>query len=236
MFLNKEQTQHAVIRDEDRYICGLSVADLYARRQPSCAAYKNTAVAAAMDFTGPQMARLRDATQRIDECMMRIGKISATIDLRILARSVSWKFSLMRGKSYENGWPHTRLDTIYLSDSFTEMSFARLVEMLAHEKTHIFQRFWPEACVVYYTSQGYSRMYSRQGFQKRTDVNLRANPDLDRFVYAYMGEPCYTCYRTARPRDMEDVDQHGPHEHPNEAMAYMVGSLQLASCNASSEL
>ena len=123
-------------------------------------------------------------------------------------------------RHYENSFPHTRRDVIFVTPMLIRARFSELVETLAHEKMHIFQRMFYEMCSVYFLSQGFQKAALRSAYPL-----LRSNPDLDAHVYVIDSQVCGSLYTTDRPSNIDDVQQLGPTEHPNERMAYDVGSM-----------
>lgn len=215
-FLSKEQSIDFVKRDPDSYVKNMTSVDLYARSCRSQNEYLNKAEA--LNFSPAQKQLLSKATKHVDDSLSRLGQLSSTVDLRQVA-VMTWRFSLM-DKNYENSWPHTRGNIIFLSNKLFTNNYLSICETLAHEKMHVFQRALPDACAIYYMSLGYYRI----GMRSQMTLS-RANPDLDQYVYNYGNVPCFVLYRSTKPASMDDVESHGPTEHPNEAMAYLVGSM-----------
>lgn len=220
-YLSKEQTLLFVKTDQDMYVARMTPADLSARSCKTHDEYKSKHQA--LNFSPAQKQLLAKAVKDVDSSMLKIGQLSSTVDLRSVS-VMSWRFSLM-DRRYENSWPHTRESIVFLSPDFfaptyTHFNYLSKCETLAHEKIHVFQRAWPEACAIYHISQGFMRI----GFRKQLSL-VRANPDLDEYVYSQNCAPCFVSYKNNRPMSMDDVESHGPTEHPNEAMAYRVGKL-----------
>ena len=217
-FMTREQTSDFVMNDRDSYIKGMTPYDLAARSCKTRSEYMEKYSKGSLNFSPAQKQLVANAVVEVDSTLRKLGQFSATIDLRTIA-TMSWVFALMP-KGYENSWPHTRANVIFLTPDFFSSEYINICETLAHEKVHVFQRAWPEACSIYYASKGFSRI------AKRSQVALvRSNPDLDAFIYQRLDVPCYVEYKSHRPKSMDDVVAHGPTEHPNEDMAYGVGAL-----------
>ena len=210
--------------DRDGYLSGLSEADLEARKCPGdLRAYRRVASEAMRDAPPEARAALKALANASDARFRALGRrgdgqLSAAC--RVLA-AMPWKFATFRGRAYEGGYPHTRDDVVFLPEHVTPD-----VELLMHEKVHVFQRWHPGACAEIYRAEGFARIGERDEFRARRDPNIRSNPDLDRYVYAKDGRPCYVRYADpAASRDMARTETVGPTEHPNEWMAYRLSRL-----------
>ena len=221
-FLSSERTRDFLERDGDGYAQSLTPADLHARGVPSVDAYVASVVDLAADFTDDEMERTRVAVRVVDDALFGIARIALTIDLRTAA-VIPWRLAKTQrqgSRHYENSFPHTRKDVIFVTPMLLRASFLELVETLAHEKMHVFQRNFHEMCGVYFLSRGFQKHALRSSYPL-----MRSNPDLDAYVYTFDMQICGAMYRSSEPRGIDDVDDLGPTEHPNEHMAYDVGSM-----------
>lgn len=229
-FLTRDSTQEFVLQDEDMYVSKLTPQDVRARRCASNDEYKAVAIRACSEFSPAQKKVLTEASCQADVRLARATTFDAIIDLRVLA-DMPWKFACVTGTAYENGWPHTRSDVIFLSKAFFQhyspalgpltSAFRDIVETLIHEKVHVFQRAYPELMRVYNMSHGFERIAPKAAYDR---LDIRSNPDLDGFVYSKHKRPCFVRYRSSHPSGMDDTEDVGPTEHPNEEMAYRLAA------------
>jgi hypothetical protein len=200
-----------------------SASDLHARRSDSCADYKKSIEP--LDVSREQAFVLTEAAKHVDAMFVELSdSFDKDVVLRKVVEEVPWRIAMTRGTTCENARSHTRLDVIFISSRFARKGIASVIEMLAHEKMHLYQKLRPSACTQYCATRGFVRVSTTTAL-KESGVLLRANPDLDAFVYSLRGQTCCTVYTSALPSSMEDVFQHGDTEHPYEHMAQCVGHL-----------
>jgi hypothetical protein len=123
--------------------------------------------------------------------------------------NIQWKFVCVASKNYENAWPHTRQDLIFLPIDVSKMSNDDLARLLAHEKMHVYQRYHPIE-----TTLEFSKQYPITGFEY-PDMNQRANPDTTRILFGDI-RPVYA-QDALKLFDITDR-----RDHPNELQAYSV--------------
>jgi hypothetical protein len=209
-FLSRQETAFFLMRDPDGYVRGMSSSDLCARggHARGHAEYIRQISNAADDFTILEKQRLSEAVRFVDGFYE--PQESYGIDSRKF-RSLPWIFAKTRGKTYDNGFPHTRQKIVFLTDA--SLGRADLEDLLFHERMHIYQRTYPGDI---------QRALGRMGIVRKcpsTAANYRRNPDEDGYVYLntrtkkVMG----TFYASQNPRDLVDVLGTAP--HPYELMA-----------------
>ena len=98
-FLSKEETIIFINADEDNYIKNLSIYDLKARKVKTTNEYLDLISHSCMDFTQEQKEKL----------MKSASQASSYFN-----NGFKWKFALI-SSNYEEGFPHTRTDIIFLS-------------------------------------------------------------------------------------------------------------------------
>jgi hypothetical protein len=190
IFLSRQETQNFLDYDPDGFIRSLTMADLVARHTDD---YFGKISRSALEFTP-------------DEKNDIIKKISTIKEFE----DIQWKFALV-DSDYEQGWPHTRQDVIFLSRPIPD------AETLLHEKIHIFERRYPEKA---------EKMLSDLGFTKTSTLIknysplVRSNPDVDMYVWLNkQGVPMVALYNSENPRDMGDTNGE---DHPYEYLAYTL--------------
>jgi hypothetical protein len=210
-FWNREKCANFILRDRDSYISSLTPEDLYARSFSDHRAYaEHAAHHHAADFTPEEISILLKSSQ----------KVQSTIRPNLQELLVPCNLARITGTCYESGWPHTREKTIFVTDSF----FDSPEETLAHEWTHVFQRSKPLLV---------SSIFSKLSMPEYIAVGsrspaYRSNPDLDSFVYSNPRTNQLSGgyrYASDKPKNMSDVVNDRPYEHPFEHMAYAVQAL-----------
>ena len=201
IYLSQEETLKFIDRDEDKYIQNLSIYDIYARKSTTNAQYKLKAMNACNNFNNEQKIKL-------DKC--------SAIAKNFFDNKHQWKFSLV-DEDYEEGFPHTRKDIIFLSPKVVNYDDTELVKLLIHESVHISQRYDKEFLNKYLEKHKYTISRRRD-----TEPMIRANPDLDEFIYMDAGgiEMLYK-YKSVKPEGINDIIP-SKHEHPFEVMAYEI--------------
>ena len=158
--------------------------------------------------------------------ILKLSLLTAYIDLRIFAsrkknkyfdyskfNKIPWKFGIINGKLYENGLPHTRGDVIILSKRIIRGNYKWLIELLIHEKTHVFQKLYPDYASNYIKQNNFVKVGHNKGI-------VRANPDTDDYTYADMsGNELKAIYKENAKRIKDVIIQDQYYEHPFERMA-----------------
>lgn len=203
--------------DEDKYVQSLTQPDLYARKMKSAEDYKNAIVAAAIKFTPAQEERLTKLANDVDKYLIQSGQTKLA--------SIPWIFAVTKGDAYENGYPHTRKNIIFLSSN--DLDSVDLGNTILHEKVHVYQRHFPEDVQRELQKQGYKPVKLRQD-----DPLSRSNPDLDEWIYLdpVTKKPMMARYSSSQPSSISDVIlDHPAYEHPFEKMAYDVANKFVAT-------
>ena len=125
IYLSDEETIKFLDADEDKYIQNMSPYDIYARKCSSIQQYKLKAMNSSLNFNDEQKSKL-------DKCSI--------IARNFFDNKYEWKFSLV-GEDYEEGFPHTRKDIIFLSPKIINYDDSELIKLLIHESVHISQRY-----------------------------------------------------------------------------------------------
>ncbi len=216
-FLSKGQTADLLAQDGDGFVRSLSGPDLYARKVSSAEEYLKAASASAGDFTDQERRRIQGLIENFDEKRLPLEKFG--MDATKFEK-LPWKFAKAE---YEQGLPHTRGDTIFLSQEVVDRPDSDLRSTLYHEKVHIYQKAYPADVAPFVRVMGYRVVGSR-----KNDPLVRANPDLDDNVYRTMeGRLLGARYKSAKPNAIWDVQGDASAEHPFEMIAYSVAEYAL---------
>ena len=186
---------------KDDYIKNMTIYDLRARKVNSHQEYINIIITNVMDFNEEQKEKLRKCAKKAS-AFFNNGK--------------EWKFALI-SSVYEEGFPHTREDIIFLSPSVLNFDEKILTKTLIHESIHIYQRYNKSAIDEYMKKNGFEKIRRRE-----KNSLLRSNPDLDEFIYKDKnGNELIAYYNSEFPKGISDIRLNViSEEHPYEKMAY----------------
>ena len=211
VFMSAGQTAAFLTTDRDTYVSTMTPWDLYARQASDVRAYIDTISSSATNFTPEQQSRFADAAALADAFFLKNG--------HAVVASIPWIFAMTKGKIYEDGLSHTRTNIIFVSDEIDETPDT-LVRTLVHEKLHLYQRANPEKMAHLLERMGYKRWKLRV-----YDLRIRANPDLDPWIYTDPldnDKPMACYYSSDKPTSISDVTSSAVKEHPYERMAYEI--------------
>jgi hypothetical protein len=202
IFKLKEEIQIFIINDRDDYIKNMSIYDLRARKVKSYEEYINIIVSNILDFNINQKEKL-----------LRCSKNASNY----FNNGKEWKFALI-SSVYEEGFPHTREDIIFLSPSVLNYDDKILTKTLIHESIHIYQRYNIKAMDEYMIKNGFEKIR-----RKEKGGLIRSNPDLDEFIYKNKnGIEMIATYNNEYPNGIGDIKISNNMEHPFEYMAYEI--------------
>lgn len=203
--------------DEDKYVASLTAPDLYARHVNTPQEYKDAIAAAAFKFTAAHEEKLTKYAKEVDTYLIQSGQTKLA--------SIPWIFAATKGNVYENGYPHTRKNIIFLSSD--ELDSIDLAKTILHEKVHVYQRQFPEDVKKELQNRGYKPLKLRAD-----DPLSRSNPDLDEWIYIDPNtqKPMLARYTSDKPSSISDVVlDHPAYEHPFEKMAYDIANQFVAT-------
>jgi len=200
IFNSKEEIQLFIINDRDDYIKNMSIYDLRARKVKSHEEYINIIITNVLDFNNEQKQKLIRCSKKASNYFNN-GK--------------EWKFALI-SSVYEEGFPHTREDIIFLSPAVLNYDDNNLTKTLIHESIHIYQRYNKKEMEEYMIKNGFEKIRRRE-----KGGLIRANPDLDEFIYKNKnGIEMIAIYNSEYPNGIGDIKISNNMEHPFEYMAY----------------
>jgi len=219
MFLSTNDMIRFLKNDADRYVASLTAADLAARGVSTQSGYLDLAVAAAAQFDGTEKARLLQAAAAADARLLRVCGIPGFDGVK--AALLPWSFAKMVGRTYEGGLPHTRMDVIFLpSEAVRSKDDAGLIDLLIHEKVHIYERACPDDMFQFLQANKYIQWKPRS-----MEPLIRANPDVDPYIYInpVTKNEMAAYYTSAEPSSVSDVEPLDfADEHPYEWLAYQI--------------
>ena len=236
-YMNKEETLAFLTKDEDNFVKNLSEIDLYARNVSSINKYKENFEKIAASFTETEIQILNKTTIIADKLLNTIKFIDINyinyINLNDIA-NIKWIFAKTiinnsendKEIKYENGFPHTRKNIIFLSNTFFNYDEEDIVKILIHEKIHIYQRYNEELFNKVIEKMGYIELKNEilvNDFKLTNQLKYkRSNPDINNKIYKKIStNKILICtYNSDTPKSISDVTGGYHNEHPYEEIAY----------------
>ena len=136
---------------------------------------------------------------------------------------ILWKFAFIKSKSYEDKYPHTRQDIIFihidiLKSINNSKKYYDFVALLIHEKIHIYQRYNNIKIDNLLSNLNIERKYPRMYFRL-----IRANPDLNDWIYIDENKQLMmSIYNSGFPKNINDIITKSNYEHPYEMISYVI--------------
>ncbi len=238
-FLTKKQACELFKTDPDAYFERLNDLDRYAMKLPTTEEAIKHMCKNSRSFTPEEQAKMI-------RCCIRADQFFRQVQIPYFdgnkAAEMPWKFVVTIGRSNEEGMPHTKGDVIYVSDSVVAEEDAELTAILIHEKTHVYERKYPQLMERWMQWAGYKR------YRRQSEVQTaRSNPDVDGWTYIDpLGKETVVHYNVQRKepfdrryRGLEQysklpksiLDATYPHndsaatEHPYEMLAYKLDKM-----------
>lgn len=220
-FLNKEQLFDLLKNDNDNYYKTFNKNDYKTRNINNINEYINLIKESTTDFTHFEKTK-------IIRCVEKVNIYFDNIEYEWFngkkANTIAWKFGCVKGTLYENGLPHTRIDTIILPKDHLGLDDNKLIKLLIHEKIHVYQKMYPNDVQLYIKLNGFIPIKQRE-----MNDNIRANPDLDNWIYKDKDSNIYKAQYNKEPKTISDVIYYPTdsqlYEHPYETMAITIQNL-----------
>jgi hypothetical protein len=221
-FLDKEQLFDLLKNDNDNYYKTFNKNDYKTRNINNINEYINLIKESTTDFTDLEKDKLIRCAKKIN---IYFDNIKYEWFNGKKANAILWKFGCIKGKLYENGLPHTRIDTIILSkEHLNTYDDNKLIKLLIHEKIHVYQKMYPNDVQLYIKLNGFIPIKKRE-----MNDNIRANPDLDNWIYKDKESNIYKAEYKKDPKTIKDVIYYPTdtqlYEHPYETMAITIENL-----------
>lgn len=191
--MTANETNTFLKSDSDGFVAGLNRWDLFARRVSTPQEYIDK-----ISKSGIDAQVSLPLLEKVDEVFRKKGDEKIANEPWIIA---------MTDGSYEEGFPHTRENIIFLTPESVSLN------TLIHEKLHIYNRFNPPDLV----GMGYKYLGPRKGTYR-----LRSNPDVDENIWEdpASGKPMVALYNSDRPMGLLDINIDSENEHPYEVLSY----------------
>lgn len=223
LFFTKEETQDFLKADEDNFVNNLDSINKKARNVNNIYTYFDKIIESAENFSIEDKELLQKVINNAEEMMLKVPYKKLRqygIDLERLRMLKGLKFALTKDKIYENGFPHTRQNVIFLSTDYLDKNrneFKKVLKTIIHEIVHIYQRN---------NGKTYDSFLKEQFWiivDKPKDIqNRRMNPDLDLNVWEKNDRVYLARFSSSNPKNLHDIDiaEESQYEHPYEFYAY----------------
>jgi hypothetical protein len=220
-FLNKYELKNILLQDKDQYYQTFFKKDFEVRKINNINDYLKIISKSVCDYHSSEKKKIIDSIEKINKQIKKIKNKYPQFHFIHLDKflSLPWKFGLVCSKKYENGLPHTRQQYIIFEKKYLEnISQKSLMKTLIHEKVHVYQKMYPQDIQYYLNHHQFKKIKPRES----KDL-IRANPDLDNFIYHDKHFNTYKAVYNNDAINLEDIT-YFPHdtqfyEHPFEQMA-----------------
>jgi hypothetical protein len=206
IFLDKHELLDILLSDKDRYYKTFYPLDFKVRNVDSIKQYKENIKKSVCSFSNTKQQEIIKMTIKIDHFLSTL--YSDFFD-GYKASLIPWKIGCIKSDLYEDGLPHTRLDTIIINKNTDLLT-------LLHEKIHIYQKKYKK------DTKKYLSFFTKLKKREESD-RIRANPDIDQWIYKDHKRIYQTIY-VKNPKNIEDVRKY-KYEHPLEKMAEDIENL-----------
>jgi hypothetical protein len=224
-FLTKIETITCLKNDSDNYFKNFSKCDKQARSINNIDEYINKIIV--NDFTLKQKLKIYICILKANNFFKTFFKINNyNLDNKTLLND-KWNIALTSHRTYENGFPHTRNNIIFLSDECINKNYDKLTSILIHEKIHVDQKLHKYK----YNDIIINNMKLQKSTLKRKNLNCRSNPDVDDIIY--VDEKKNITY-LAQYNNCDEINNVSVYnndvkfEHPYEEIAYNIEKLYLS--------
>ena len=220
--LNDNDLKNFLKNDSDSYFKNMSIHDLRARKSLTV----NDYIEKVIKFSNKKL-NIKDylillyCVIKADIFFYNLKSEYLPMDHNI--HKILWKFGITKNKNYEEGFPHTRTDIIFIDINIikninTKKDLKDFIKLLIHEKIHIYQRYNKGKLYNILERKGYKVKYTKKIFKL-----VRANPDLDNWIYENNeGKLMIYKYNSANPNGINDVTKTTEYEHPYEMISYII--------------
>ena len=213
IFLNNHELLEILLNNQDKYYDSFFENDFTARNIKNIDEYKNLIKESVSNFNNKQK-------NKIKKCIENADKYFSSLHLDWLdgnkMNKLKWIIGCIKGKYYENGLPHTRNNIIIITSNERN-----LTRTLIHEKVHIYQKYYNDDIQKYINKNKFIKIKKRESFD-----NIRANPDLDNWIYKDHENKIYKALYNNNPVSIEDINyipiNNQSCEHPYEKMAIEI--------------
>jgi hypothetical protein len=224
LFLSKENLYNILKNNKDSYYNKFYKNDFKARNINNINEYIYNIKYYIEDMNNEHKKKLKNCIIKVNNFFNNINKDWFN---GIKANNINWIIGMNIGNYYENGLPHTRDNVIILSKHHIEnYDEHKLIKTLIHEKVHLYQKIYKDDVNIYIKKNNFTKIKLRNEFD-----NIRANPDLDNWIYKDNKNNILKATYNNNPSSIEDI-KYSPinvqsYEHPFEKMAIEIENLYV---------
>lgn len=214
--LSKNELFNILLNDNDNYYKKFSELDLKVRNVNSVDEYKQKISNIYYECNSIEYSRILYAINKVDNVLKKYNIIGFDGNK---ASNIIWKIGVINNNIYEYGLPHTRGDVIIISKNI--LNKPTLESIFLHEKIHVYQKIYNDDIHKYLIDNNFVKL-------KIKTSNIRANPDIDEYIYTNKNNEEMMCIYNNNPSSILDVSYYPNNniinEHPFEYMAYTIES------------
>ena len=228
IFYKKQNLYKILEKDEDHYFKSFSYTDLKVRKITDIQDYFKILENSLCDPDQIIINKIKDYILEIKKKVNYYIKNKSNefeyVNLNKF-NNIPWKIGFVNTNNYENGLPHTRGNIIILNKNKLMLnSDMKNMKTLIHEQIHIYQKMYPLELDYYLKSKKFTKVKKKTQYD-----NIRANPDLDNYIYKDKENNIYKAVYNKNPNSIEDIIYYPYdkqfYEHPNERMAIEFESI-----------
>jgi hypothetical protein len=220
IYLSKSELEKTLINNKDKYYDTFNKNDLRVRNIDTLKDYTNKIKNSCKNISAKDKVLINNTIQIANNKLKKF-KIKGFDGIK--ASKIQWIIGLIDGTDYEYGLPHTRNLTIIIPKKILNNSKI-LLRVLIHEKIHIYQKIYPNDLKMWLFERGFTKFRLKE----KSD-NIRANPDIDNYIYKDLDNKQYKSIYNELPLTINDVKYYPKnnylYEHPFEYMAYTLEDL-----------
>jgi len=220
-FLTKNEVCKLITENRDKYYETFNENDLLVRNVKNKNEYVQKIKNSCSEFTKEEKKILKKCANSVKLTLRQTQMTFGRGFDNVKASEIPIIFGCMAGNEYEGGLPHTRYPAIILySNQVTSMSVLEVEKLVIHELAHLYQKMYPNDLKKYLNENYFEIIKQRIG-----NDNVRANPDIDSFIYRNQNNnQAYEYIYNPFPGSIGDVTQSNK-EHPFEEMAYKIEKI-----------
>jgi hypothetical protein len=215
-YLSKNKLIELLINN-DKYYNNFNINDYKVRNIYNIEEYKKVIIDTCISINENQKNILDETIIKVDN---KLSKYNIKGFNGLKASNIEWNVGLIKGIKYEQGFPHTINNIIIIPEILLENP-NNLINILIHEKIHIYQKTFPNDINEYLINNKFTKYKL-----KTKNNNIRSNPDIDDWIYRNENNEILNAEYINNPKSINDViykpiNNH-IYEHPFEYMAYKI--------------
>ena len=221
IFYKKNNLYNILVKDNDNYFKSFFPNDLKVRNIQNINEYNNILKNSLCNPDEYIINKIKDYIIKINKKLKEYKKKYNEFEYVNIDKfiKVPWNIGFICNNNYENGLPHTRGNIIILNKNKIDINTdIKNIKTLIHEQIHIYQKMYPNELDYYINNKKFYKVKRKTKYD-----NIRANPDLDNYIYKDENNVVYKAVYNQNPTSIEDITYYPYnkqlYEHPNERMA-----------------